>query len=50
VPLTALGARQADGRYRVRVIAPDGQPQDRTISIGLANSSLAEVTNAGGES
>jgi macrolide-specific efflux system membrane fusion protein len=43
VPLTALGARQADGRYRVRVIGPDGLPQDRTISIGLANSSLAEV-------
>jgi macrolide-specific efflux system membrane fusion protein len=43
VPLTALGPREADGRHRVRVIGPDGAPQDRRVAIGLSNSSVAEV-------
>jgi membrane fusion protein, macrolide-specific efflux system len=43
VPIAALGPKQADGRYVVRVIGPDGTPQDRRILIGLANSSVAEV-------
>jgi macrolide-specific efflux system membrane fusion protein len=43
VPVTALGSREADGRYKVRVIGPDGQAQDRLIAIGLTNASVAEV-------
>jgi macrolide-specific efflux system membrane fusion protein len=43
VPLTALGDKDNAGRYLVRVIGPDGAPQDRKVTIGLANSSVAEV-------
>ncbi|HET9159827.1 MAG TPA: efflux RND transporter periplasmic adaptor subunit [Caulobacteraceae bacterium] len=43
VPLTALGDKDASGRYLVRVIGPDGNPQDRRVLTGLANSSVAEV-------
>jgi macrolide-specific efflux system membrane fusion protein len=43
VPLTALGEKDADGRYVVRVIGPDGAPQNRRVAIGLSNSSFAEV-------
>jgi macrolide-specific efflux system membrane fusion protein len=42
-PLTALGEKDADGRYVVRVIGPDGAPQNRRVTIGLSNSSFAEV-------
>lgn len=42
-PVTALGAREADGRYHVLVIGPDGNPQDRVVAVGLTNASVAEV-------
>ena len=43
VPIAALGPKQGDGRNVVRVIRPDGTPDDRRVLIGLANSSVAEV-------
>lgn len=43
VPLTALGDRDGQGQYKVRVIGPDGNAQDRKVAIGLANSSVAQV-------
>lgn len=44
IPASALGAREADGRYRVQVLSPDGQAAWRTIRIGLNNHVMAQVT------
>jgi len=42
LPSAALGAREADGRYRVRVLE-NGRPVDRVIRIGLNNRVRAQV-------
>lgn len=43
IPSTALGARHPDGRYDVRVVGPDGKPQQRTVRVGLNTNVMAEV-------
>lgn len=43
VPAAALGARDADGRYAVRVLGADGQISERRIEIGLNDKVTAEV-------
>jgi macrolide-specific efflux system membrane fusion protein len=43
VPAAALGARDADGRYAVRVVGEDGQVSERRIEIGLNDKVTAEV-------
>lgn len=44
LPATALGRQSRDGRYPVRVLAADGQPETREIRIGLNDKVIAEVT------
>lgn len=43
VPAAALGARDADGRYAVRVLGAGGQISERRIEIGLNDKVTAEV-------
>jgi macrolide-specific efflux system membrane fusion protein len=43
IPSTALGDRDADGRYSVRVVKPDGEVEQRKVTVGLNNNFLAEV-------
>lgn len=43
IPAMALGARDATGRYEVRVIGADGRPETRTVEIGLNDKTVAEV-------
>lgn len=43
MPSAALGARDADGRYRVRVLQDDGHIAERQARIGLNNRVQAEV-------
>jgi macrolide-specific efflux system membrane fusion protein len=42
-PSAALGKREADGRYAVRVLGPRGAPVERKVRIGLNNSVVAQV-------
>jgi macrolide-specific efflux system membrane fusion protein len=42
LPLAALGAPDADGRYRVRVLA-DGLAQERRVQIGLKSRTHAQI-------
>lgn len=44
LPATALGRQTGDGRYAVRVLAANGQPETREIRIGLNDKVIAEVT------
>ncbi len=44
IPSSALGRRGKDGRYAVRVLGEDGQPQQRQIRVGINNNVSAEVT------
>lgn len=44
LPATALGRQTRDGRYTVRVLAANGQPETREIRIGLNDKVIAEVT------
>lgn len=43
IPSSALGGRDADGRYAVRVVEADGQVQTRQVRIGLNNNVMAQV-------
>ncbi|WP_423460005.1 efflux RND transporter periplasmic adaptor subunit [Ottowia sp. VDI28] len=44
IPSSALGPRGKEGSYTVRVVGADGQPQARTIRVGINNNVNAEVT------
>ncbi|MGB3066893.1 MAG: efflux RND transporter periplasmic adaptor subunit [Ottowia sp.] len=44
IPSSALGPRDKEGSYTVRVVGADGQPQARTIRVGINNNVNAEVT------
>jgi macrolide-specific efflux system membrane fusion protein len=43
IPATALGRRDADGRYTVRVIGKDGQAAPRKIRVGLNTTASVQV-------
>ncbi|WAC72865.1 efflux RND transporter periplasmic adaptor subunit [Roseateles sp. SL47] len=43
MPAAALGKKDAQGRYQVRVQLPDGRMEPRTVRIGLNNRVRAEV-------
>lgn len=43
MPSAALGPRNADGSYTVRVLDAQGRPQPRQIKVGLNNNITAEV-------
>ncbi|AHV92100.1 efflux RND transporter periplasmic adaptor subunit [Bordetella holmesii] len=43
IPSSALGKKDEDGRYWVRVVGKDGQPQERQIRVGMNNNVMAEV-------
>jgi len=43
VPSAALGARDADGRYAVRVVDGEGAASERKVSIGINNNVSAQV-------
>lgn len=50
IPVAALGKKQADGRYDVRVVGADGKVVTRQVRTGLNNNVKVEVTeglNAG---
>ncbi len=43
VPAAALGNRDSEGNYRVKVLGPDGSPAERRVEIGLNDKVTAEV-------
>ncbi len=43
VPLTALGARDKDGRQEVRVLLPDQTVDRRLVRVGISNNFQAQV-------
>jgi len=43
VPLTALGARDKDGRQEVRVLKPDQSVEKRMVRVGISNNFQAQV-------
>ncbi|WP_371071547.1 MULTISPECIES: efflux RND transporter periplasmic adaptor subunit [unclassified Sinorhizobium] len=43
LPSAALGAKDADGRYTVRVVGSDGKVAERKVEIGLNNKVTAQV-------
>lgn len=43
LPSAALGAKDADGRYMVRVVGSDGKLSERKVEIGLNNKVTAQV-------
>jgi len=43
VPATALGTRDEDGRYAVRVQQPDGRFMTRQVKVGINNNVTAEI-------
>jgi macrolide-specific efflux system membrane fusion protein len=43
VPLTALGARDKDGRQEVRVLKPDQTVEKRQVRVGITNNFQAQV-------
>ncbi|MGF6346996.1 macrolide transporter subunit MacA [Variovorax sp. W2I14] len=43
VPLTALGARDKDGRQEVRVLKPDHTVEKRQVRVGISNNFQAQV-------
>lgn len=43
VPLTALGARDKDGRQEVRVLLPDQRVEKRQVRVGISNNFQAQV-------
>lgn len=43
VPLTALGARDKDGRQEVRVLKPDQTVEKRRVRVGITNNFQAQV-------
>ena len=43
VPLTALGARDKDGRQEVRVLKPDQTVERRQVRVGITNNFQAQV-------
>jgi len=45
IPSSALGRRNPDGSYQVRVLAGDGSIQTRDVAIGLNDKVVAEVVS-----
>ena len=46
VPVSALGKKQEDGRYKVTVITgADGKKESRIVKTGINNNILVEVTD-----
>ncbi|HEY0201995.1 MAG TPA: efflux RND transporter periplasmic adaptor subunit [Burkholderiaceae bacterium] len=43
IPAAALGARDKEGRYTVRVVGLDGMAQPRKVKVGMNNSVSAQV-------
>lgn len=43
IPSAALGAKQKDGRYAVRVLEPNGEVITRFVEVGLNNKTRAEI-------
>ena len=43
MPLTALGARDKDGRHEVRVLLPDQRVEKRQVRVGISNNFQAQV-------
>lgn len=43
MPIVALGARQADGRYAVRVMGADGKHAQRLVRTGLQDSARVQI-------
>ncbi|MDF1485846.1 efflux RND transporter periplasmic adaptor subunit [Ramlibacter sp. H39-3-26] len=43
IPASALGLRDKEGRYVVRVVGPDGQAAPRKIKVGMNNNVSAQV-------
>lgn len=43
IPVTALGKRQSDGRYSVRILGDKGEPQERLIQTGLSDKVHVQV-------
>lgn len=43
VPAAALGEKEADGRYVVKVLNRAGMPEARKISVGINNNATAQV-------
>lgn len=43
VPLAALAAGGAPGSYTARVLKPDGEPESRTVRVGVRSRHLAEA-------
>lgn len=44
IPSAALGDRDKDGSYLVRVVGKDGRTEQRKVRIGVNNNAIAEVT------
>jgi membrane fusion protein, macrolide-specific efflux system len=45
VPLAALGERDPDGSYAVRVLDADGRPAQRSVQVGMKNQIDAQVVS-----
>jgi macrolide-specific efflux system membrane fusion protein len=45
IPSAALGRRDKEGRYSVRVLDAEGKPQQRKIQVGINNNVNAQVTD-----
>ncbi|CAN5334147.1 efflux RND transporter periplasmic adaptor subunit [soil metagenome] len=43
IPVVALGPKDEQGRALVRVVGADGKAVDRRVTVGLTNSSVAEI-------
>lgn len=43
IPETALGSKDEQGRYAVRVLSPEGRPETRAVRTGLTDSVRAQV-------
>lgn len=45
IPASALGDRQADGRYPVTVVSPQGQAEQRLVTVGINNNVSVQITD-----
>jgi macrolide-specific efflux system membrane fusion protein len=43
VPATALGPKDREGRYLVRVLGQDGRPLDRQVRVGINDGTQAQI-------
>lgn len=44
IPSTALGKKDAKGRYAVQVLKNDGKPEQRWVTVGINDSAKAQIT------